>query len=1215
MADSRQTITRRAAAITRAPRTRKVAIWLVAIIAAIGVLGGLLAPYVLRGVLSDQLTAKLHRPVTIEKIRINPYTMSATLQGFLMKERSGNVTAISFDELHVNLQAMSLFRLGLVLEELRLVKPYVNLVRQEDFKYNFQDLIDEFTSGPAGPKPRFALNNIQIIDGKIDFDDRPEQTKHTVDSLRLGVPFISSLPSYADIFVKPAFAAVVNGTPFDIKGDTKPFKDSLESVLQVNIDNLQISKYLGYSPVKLDFTVPTGRIDGKLTASFKAGKGEDSVLAIAADLALRDLRMQENNGAPLLNLPTLDVGVDSLGVFARKASVKTIKAQGLELYLRRRKDGSFNVANLTVAPANSMEAKSASDAETDKTKKEDRPFLYQVEQVLVESGKLHYTDETTGKAYQTNLDNLRIDVKNLNNEPNKKADVAIAFQTEAKERVEHSGALQLTPLLVEGKLDIQGLRPDGFKPYYQNALAAEIREGFLDLSTRYVFQQTDKGSDIKFSELAAAIRNLRLEEPDKKPLWRIPLLAVKDTAVDLGNKTIVIGSLEGREANGFIQRNADGTLNYDRLVKPQPGAPSAKEAVKKEEPGWKIEAKQIALNRFKVDFEDNVPSPPAKLSLSDLSVRGEGFSNIKNQRGKATIQAKINNGEMRLNGTAGADPVVAHFQVEGRDIDLTPLQPYLENQVNFMLTGGRLGTKGKFVFDASLQGPARVTYSGELGVSDFSTVEKNASQDLLKWKLLALGGIQLASNPVRLRIDEIDLAGFYSRLVLGADGKINLQNLAADKPAKSEGTAATRAPEGNAVQKATEPPSPSPAAPASEERVSIGKINLRDGNINFSDFFVKPNYTANLTGVQGTIGELKPEAPGDLALEAKLDNAAPVDIRGKINPMSKDLFMDIKAKASEIELSSFSPYSGKYVGYGIEKGQLTFDVAYKLENRKLDAQTQFILNQLTFGEKIDSPTATSLPVTLAVALLKDRNGVIDVGLPISGTLDDPQFSIGGIVWRLVINIITRAVTAPFALLGAAFGGGGGGAELSYIEFDFGRASLSQTAEAKIKTLAAAMNNRPGLKLEITGRAEPTSDVEGLRRASIENKVKAQKMKELARQGAASKPVEEVQVAKEEYERFLRGAYDAESFPKPRNLIGLAQSLPVSEMESLMLKHTSVGDDDVRALANRRAQTVRDRLLAAKIPADRLFIVAAKAPAQAEPEKAKGRASRVDFSLR
>ena len=856
-----RTIGQRAAALGRAPRTRKLALWFVGIIAAIGVLGALVAPYVLRRVLSDQLTAKLNRAVTIEKITINPYAMTVTLRGFLMKERGGTATALSFDELHVNLQLESLFQLSPMLQELRLVKPYINLVRQTDYKYNFGDLIDEFTSGPAGPRPRFALNNIQIIDGKIDFDDRPEQTKHSAESIRLGIPFISSLPSDSDIFVKPAFSAVLNGTPVNISGGAKLFKDPLESVVQINIDNLQIPKYLQYAPVELDFKLPSGRIDGKVTVSFKTAKGQESVLAIAADLALRDLVMQEKNGVALLKLPVFNLGIDSMGVFAKKAAIKTIRAEGLELHLRRRKDGSFNIAHLTVAPPNSAAAKSASQAETAQAKKIDKPFIYHVEQLLLESGKLHYFDETTATAYQTRLDNLRIAVRDLSNEPQKKAAIEIDFESDGKERFTHRGALQLTPLWVEGKLDVAGLRLGGFKPYYESAVAAEIREGFLDLSTRYLFQRIESGSELKFSELAAALRDLRLEEADKRPLWRIAALGIKDAAVDLGNKTIVIGSLEGREGSGFLQRNADGTLNYGRLVKSQPRPPAAKEPSKKDDAGWRIEAKQISLNRFKVDFEDNSPSPAAKLSLSELSLRAENFSSARNQRATATIQAKLNNGEVRLTGSVGADPVVALFRIEGRDVDLAPLQPYLKDQVNFTLTSGRLGAKGNFVFDASAQGPAKLTYSGALGISDFTTVEQNAAEDLLKWKLLALSGIQFAANPMQLRIDEIDLAGFYSRLILGADGKVNLQNLAAEKPAVSEARAAP---------KSTQEASPrAPAAPAGEEKISIGKINLRDGNINFSDFFVKPNYTANLTGVRGTIGELKAEAPADLALEAE----------------------------------------------------------------------------------------------------------------------------------------------------------------------------------------------------------------------------------------------------------------------------------------------------------------------------------------------------------
>src|SRR5215467_7332031 len=226
----------RATAAAYHPRTKKIALWIVGIIVAIGILGALVAPPLLRRVLADQLTAKLHRQVSIEQIRINPYTMTATVRGFLMKERQSTTTAVSFDELYVNLQALSLFQWGLVLKEIRLVKPYVNVVRNENKKYNFQDLIDEFTSGPSGPTPRFSLNNIEVIDGKIDFDDKPEQTKHAITAINIGVPFISSIPSYVDIKVKPVFYALINGAPFQIGGDTKPFKDSRESTINLALD-------------------------------------------------------------------------------------------------------------------------------------------------------------------------------------------------------------------------------------------------------------------------------------------------------------------------------------------------------------------------------------------------------------------------------------------------------------------------------------------------------------------------------------------------------------------------------------------------------------------------------------------------------------------------------------------------------------------------------------------------------------------------------------------------------------------------------------------------------------------------------------------------------------------------------------------------------------------------------------------------------------------
>jgi uncharacterized protein involved in outer membrane biogenesis len=1195
----------RARGLTVHPRTRKIAIWAVSLVVAFGVLLGLVAPPLLRGKIAADLSEKLHREVTIERIRLNPYAMTATVQGFLMKERQSQAAAVSLDELHINLELQSIFRLSPVIKELRLVKPYVNLVRNEDYKYNFQDIIDEFTSGPSGgPTPKFALNNIQLIDGRIEFDDRPEQTKHLISSINIGVPFISSLPSYTDIFVKPSFSANINGAPLHIGGASKPFHSSHESTVDLDIEKLQINKYLEYSPIALNFKVPSGELNGKLNASFKTGKNSPSVFTITGNLALMELAVEESGGTEVGKIANLEVVIDSIDVFNNKTGLQSIKAHGLELHLARNRDGSLNTADLvTTSPkTTSIEPR-----------KDSKPFGYEIGEILIDSGTLHFIDETLQRPYKTRFDNVRIAVKGLTNEPAKQADIEVSFESEAKERVSQNGKIQLVPFVADGKLDVENFKPGNLSPYYQDVLSMDIKEGSLDLSTRYRFETKDERSGLSFTDLNASLRTIRLDLPGQPaPLWQIASLAVKDASVDVAGKTVVIGALQGKTGNGYVQREKDGTLNYARIIKAQSSAPPAKQPAKPAKPDdaqWKIEAKQIALDGFRIEIDDRAAANPAKFTLSDLFVRIDNFSNAKNQPGKTRLRTRINkNGVVRLNGTAGSNPVAAKLAIEAYDIDVLSLQPYLGDQVNFLLTGGRISTKGSFTLASAGTGPAKANYQGGIELYDFTSIEKGNKQDLVKWKNLGLHQFELSSEPLQVRIGEIDITDFYSRLIIGPDGKINLQNLTTPKEEEEKEEAAP--PQAVAT--------PAPDTSDTEKRVTIGKINLHGGNINFSDFLVKPNYSANLTDVQGTISELKPEAPGDIDLQAKLDGAAPVDIDGKINPLGKELFLDIVADARDIEMNPFSPYSGKYVGYGIESGKLSFNVKYKVENRILTAQNKIILNQLTFGEKVESPQATKLPVLLAVALLKDRNGVIDVDLPISGSLDDPQFSVGGIVLRLVINIITRAVTAPFALIGSMFGGGGGasGQELSYIEFDNGRVSLSQAAQSKIETLAKAMNDRPALRLEISGRADPATDLEGLKRVSIERKVKAQKLKELSGRGEAPKSVDEVRIESTEYPQYLRQAYRQESFPKPRNAIGLLRDLPVVEMEKLMIQHATIGEEDLRELANQRAQTVRDALVTTgQLSADRLSIVDAKPLTSEEKAKLKGKPNRVDFSLR
>jgi hypothetical protein len=405
--------------------------------------------------------------------------------------------------------------------------------------------------------------------------------------------------------------------------------------------------------------------------------------------------------------------------------------------------------------------------------------------------------------------------------------------------------------------------------------------------------------------------------------------------------------------------------------------------------------------------------------------------------------------------------------------------------------------------------------------------------------------------------------------------------------------------------------------PAAVFPIAIRQVTLQGGQVRFTDNFIKPNYTANLVQLGGSVTGLSSAADSTAAVDLRGEvNDAPLNISGSINPIKGDLFVDLKAGVHGMELAPLSPYSDKYVGYGIERGKLSFDVAYKLEHRQLNAENRLVLDQLTFGDKVESPTATTLPVQLAVALLKDRNGVIDVNLPIGGSLDDPQFSVGGVIVKVIVNLVTKAVTAPFALLGSLFGGG---EELSFVEYAPGSAEVAAAGEARLTSLAKALNDRPGLKLEIAAWVNPDSDREGLKRQSLDRRVHVLKLKDLVAKGESA-TMAEVIVSPEEYPVLLGRVFEAEKLAKPRSASGAQQPLPPAEMEKLLLASTQIGDDELAALGDRRSQAVKQWLLATgQVPEPRLFLLATKVGKSSEGADAApasgAKTSRVEFSLK
>jgi hypothetical protein len=378
--------------------------------------------------------------------------------------------------------------------------------------------------------------------------------------------------------------------------------------------------------------------------------------------------------------------------------------------------------------------------------------------------------------------------------------------------------------------------------------------------------------------------------------------------------------------------------------------------------------------------------------------------------------------------------------------------------------------------------------------------------------------------------------------------------------------------------------------------IKVGGIKLVNGRVDYTDHFVRPNYSAALTELNGSLGAFSSTSRdmAPLQLHGRAEGTAILDITGQVNPVARPLALDIEAKATDLELAPLSPYAGKYAGYAIERGKLSMDVAYKIAaDGQLEARNQVILNQLTFGNAIESPTATKLPVRLAVALLKDRNGVIDINLPISGSVNDPQFSVGGIVVKLLVNLLVKAVTSPFALLSGG-GGGGGGPDMSAIEFRPGTAVVTDASAAALDKVAVALADRPALQLTITGSADPQAERADWQREQVESQLRTMARDESLRSGApaAAPAAVPAVLAPATRSALLKALYKQTRIPdKPRNLVGMIKDLPDAEMEGLLVRNVAVNDESMRQQALARAIAVRDALIAKGISSDRLFLAA------------------------
>jgi hypothetical protein len=1187
---------------------KKSAAWAFAALLAVWVLAWLAVPPMLKGQIEARGSEALGRKLSIGAIDFKPWTLELTLTDLAIATLDGSGQQLALDRLYVDAELQPLLRLAPVVDAVTVQGLQLRLTHHGDGHYDIDDILQRLRK-PADAKPsapvRFALHNLLLEDGKIDFTDHagPGVQQHTVRKLQLAVPFLSNFDSQRDVTVSPRLAFELNGSAFDTGAQGTPFARTRKGEAQIKIAHLDLAPYLAYLPANLPVQPRAGVVDAELKLGFV--QNPQTAVTLSGVVMLRKLALADTGGGELLAVEALRAELADVRPLEQKVKLASVEVTAPRLQVLRQPNGHLNVEFATKKEAPGAIPAGSSPAQPS-------GWNVQLDRFVVQGGSVHWLDRQLQPQAKLAWTDVEMSAKGLQWPMAAPASVEGSLGIPGKDHTARLGfTAQGTDQQGSAQATVKDLSLALAAPYVLQYLEPGVR-GVLDAQLGASWAG-GPGKNLKATVQRLAVRDVALlaDKPSDKAasgsgasssdLPQFKLLEITDVRADPAARSASIGKVLLSQASTGVRREADGQWMVQRWLKTQAAtaetaatdpAPSAPPAAP-----WKLTVGELQVQNARAVFSDRAHRRPVRLEVSGLNLQVKGAQRDGIKPVPVTLSARVKSGQaeagsVRYQGTLAWDPLQAQGAVEMVNFPAHALGAYFSEQLNIDLLRADASFKGQVRYAATPAGP-EVSVTGDAALEDFRansvpfTAAGNADhaatglrEELLQWKALNVPGIDLAMVPgtaMRVEVREAALSDFYARVIVNPSGRINLQDVL-----KSQASA----------------PGPAPV-------IKVGPVSLVNGKVLFSDRFIQPNYSADLSDLTGKLSRFSsvsadgvvPQA--DLELRGRAEGTASLEITGKLNPLAKPLALDITGKVRDLELPTLSTYAMKYAGYGIERGKMSLDVRYTVQpDGQLTASNELVLNQLAFGDKVEG-TPNSLPFKLAVALLADRNGVIHLDLPLSGSLNDPQFKIGPVIWKLITNLVAKALTAPFSLLASALGGSDA-AELSTVAYAPGSAVLSEAARAGLDKVAKALADRPTLRMTVVGTAHLETEREALKREKLAGLLLAEKRRVA---GAKGQDVAAVHAySPEEMPVLLRSVYRRADISKPRNLVGLTRDIAVPDMEALLLANISVNEDAIRDLALQRGVAVKDYLAGKEVSAERLFLGAIKTNARAADAK-------------
>lgn len=896
----------------------------------------------------------------------------------------------------------------------------------------------------------------------------------------------------------------------------------------------------------------------------------------ALSLRLTGLEVRGQNETPILGFEELIVNLRATTLLLQKVAFDEIRLVMPFVAAKVNREGKLNLMSLVPPPDEAPQP----PAPTNEPKK---MMPVQIDLLEIGQGIIEYRDDSKARPVVIDVVPFEIVLRNFSTVQAEGGESAHAFTAEIEkgEKISWEGTIFLEPMESDGRVNLSGIKLKTLYQVVHDLFQFDIPQGTVGLSASYHFDLRGQAPQATVKNGHVSIQNLAIvERGGLEPVISIPAFDVDGIQLDLQKQTIEVAKVHSADARFEAWMDQGGAINYQTLFTPVDGdeasnqSPTAQAKPEQASKPWTIVVDEVALRNYRAAFEDRTLSRPGHVDVSTMNLTIKDVQIPFRKPLPVDLALKLNEtGTIGVQGKVTVEPLVADATLKLEHIEIQPFQPYFDRFLNADVQDGAIDLRGSVHFAKAHPNEPMLRFQGDLAVNQLAVVDRKEFDNVLTWKRLAVNRVALDVEPTAVKIAEVVWQEPSVQMVVEADGRLNLAHLAASPPSGDQ-AAPTKELE-------TEKSHAKPAEPLS---VTIDQVKLIKLAARFQDLSIEPNVKASLTEFGGTVKGLssKQLKKADVNLSGKVGRAAPLKIVGTINPLSEDAFTDLVITLGGMDLIPAGPYSGKYAGYGLSKGKLSLDLKYKVSQKVLEAENLVHVDQLTFGDKTNSPDATSLPVPLIVGLLKDRKGVIEVDMPIRGNLNDPDFKYGKVVISTLLNLLGKVVASPFALMGKLVPGGGSEEDLQFIEFQPGSALLADTELTKLEALEKALDERAGLRLDIRGTTDATRDVAVLQTM----KLRAQ----LFEMSGEKKPDQEELSPKEE-QRLVEKLYAKLPAPDPSVAPAEPAQPTVEGMKRTLAAAIQISPSELEKLARRRAEAIRSHLLeGGKLTEDRVALL-------------------------